>query len=363
MKRKIWIIGLAVVILILAVGGTVVAAEAGQCGWLRGRVVDVADTSLTIHTKDSEMEVLITDETVFRVPGVSGATLADIQAGAFVLIRTKASEEGLPAARAVVVRTARRLQDNIVHGTVAVVGDGEVSVQAADGAMATLLITDTTRLWLPGEPPTTTVELAVGDPVLAFGQAVPTETGEKVLAARLVVVASDKDLPKVVIQGRAVAVTDQTIVVQTGRRERAITALPRTRIWSAEGWLDSLHSVHPGEQIIALGQPTELGQWIAGLVLLPGPEPLARHGLRGQVITIDTGAGTLTVQTEQRGQITVVTNDKTRYRIPGIEAPDLADIQVGDKIVALGSFDKENPTTFVAREIGVIALATEGGEI
>ena len=358
MKRRIWIIGAAVVMVALIIGGTVWAAEAIRPGWLRGQVVDVSNMSLTIQTQDGETEVLLTEETAFRVPGAAEATLDDIQVGTYLLIQTKADEEGVLTAQAIVLRAPRGLQNNFVRGTVTAVDDGRVSVETAEGTAATLLITSNTRLWVPGEPPTTTVELIVGDPVLAIGAAAPSETGDKALSVRLVVVVSDEDLPKVLVQGNAVAITAQTIVVQTGRGERAITVTRHSRVLSAKGRLTSLRDLHQGERIIALGQPTELGQWIAGLVLLPGPEPLARNGLRGQVIDMDLAAGSLLVETEQRGQITVATSEDTRYRIPGIEEPSFKDIQVGDQIVAVGRFEQDDPATFLARGIGVIGPAT-----
>lgn len=355
MKRRIRLVGVVALILGLVVGGTVWAAEATRPGWLKGQVVSVGDASLTIRTQDGQVLVLTDDETTFRVPGVSDAALADIQPGAFVLVRTKGGEDGALTARAIVVQPPPRLQSSLIRGTVTAVAEEEVSIETAGGETATLLITDKARLWVPGEPPTTTLELEAGDPVLALGEPVPGETGDKTVSVRLVVVANDEDLPKVAVQGRAVAVTRMTIVLQTGRGERAITVLPRTRLWSAGGQIRSLRDVHEGEQIIAFGQPTELGQWIAGLVLLPGAEPVARYGLRGEVLNTDAEARTLLVQTERRGQITVVTSEQTRYRIPGIEVPGFADIQVGDRIVAAGRFDEQDPAAFLARGISVVA--------
>jgi hypothetical protein len=207
---------------------------------------------------------------------------------------------------------------------------------------------------VPGEPPTATVKLQVGDPLLAFGRPVAADSGKRVLSARLIVVASDEELPQVLIRGRMVAITEQTIVVQTGRGERAITVLPRTRLWAANGRLASLQGLHPGESIIALGQPTNLGQWIAALVFVPDAQAVARRGSRGLVTAVDAVAGTLTVRTGGGETITVVTSDETRYRIPGIEEAGFDDIQVGDRIVATGRFEEGSRTRFLARGIGVI---------
>lgn len=188
-------------------------------------------------------------------------------------------------------RPVRNLGGHLVRGTVLDATGDEAAVELADGERATLLINDNTRMWVPGEPPTREVELAAGDAVLALGRPETDGEGERTLAAILIVVAGDEDLPRIIVRGRVVAVTRQTIVVQTGRGERAITVLPRTLLWSDQGRLNSPRDVRPGEPIVALGQPTEYGQWIAGLVLVPGPAPLARNGVRGEVAAIDLGPG------------------------------------------------------------------------
>ena len=89
--------------------------------------------------------------------------------------------------------------------------------------------------------------------------------------ARLILIAEEEELPRVLIRGRALPVTRQTFVVKSGNRERALTVMPRTLLWSAGGRLDSLREVHPGDPPLALGQPTELGQWVAGLVIIATP--------------------------------------------------------------------------------------------
>lgn len=162
----------------------------------------------------------------------------------------------------------RRLAAGVVRGTVTGVADDRIAVETEEGQAATLLVDDSTRQWVPGRPPTSTLTLAVGDPVLALGRPVRSETGTKTLQTRLVVVADDEELPKIVVRGRVVAVTRQTIVVDTGGRERAITVRAGTALLTASGRLGSLQEVRPGNVVAALGQPTEWGQWLAGLVLV-----------------------------------------------------------------------------------------------
>jgi hypothetical protein len=72
------------------------------------------------------------------------------------------------------------------------------------------------------------------------------------------------------------------------------------------------------------------------------------------VKAIDLAAGTLTIQVRQRGEVTAVTSDDTRYRIPGINSPTLADIKVGDRIAAIRRMEEGSKTRFLAQGINVI---------
>jgi hypothetical protein len=158
-----------------------------------------------------------------------------------------------------------------VRGTVVASEEDRISLQPADGQMVTVHLMESTRLWVPGQPLTTTVELAVGSPALVFGQAEATGNGEFTLSARVIVVAGDQDLPRVLVRGRVVAVTQQTIVVDTGRGERAVTVTPRSRLGTTGGRLDSLRGIRAADRVVALGYPNDRGQWVAGLVLVaPG---------------------------------------------------------------------------------------------
>jgi RNase P/RNase MRP subunit p29 len=218
-------------------------------------------------------------------------------------------------------RPRRRLQDQIVRGKVTGLDENTVWIETPGGNESSFAISERTVLWVPGEPPASTIELTVGDPVLAFGQSVPDETGSSVISARLVLVADEQEPPRVLIRGHALSVTRQTIVVQSGNRERAVTVLPRTRLRSTSGRLDSLRDIHPGDPLIALGQPTELGQWVAGLVMVAGPEVPARRGLRGTVVTLDAEEQTLTVQTEAGSQISVIAALIPRFAAPALREP------------------------------------------
>ena len=246
------------------------------------------------------------------------------------------------------------LQNHVARGTVESV-DGEKVMLSTENGNLDVRISDSTMLWVPGEPPTSTVQLAIGDPVLAFGQRTEEEVGSSTLSARLLLVVDDDELPRVLVRGRALAVTRQTIVVQNGTRERAITVLPRTRLWTAGGRLDSLRELHPGDTLIALGQPTELGQWVAGLVMVAGPEDATRQGPRGTVVGLDAEELTLTMETRTGSQIAVHASADTRIRIPGVETASFGELGEGDRVAVFGRFDPGDRDVFLARAITVLA--------
>jgi hypothetical protein len=141
---------------------------------------------------------------------------------------------------------------------------------------------------------------------------------------------------------------------QPAQGDRAITIRPRTRLLSSQSTLPSLRNLHVGERIIALGQPTELGQWVAGLVFVAGANPLSRNGIRGEVTAINPEDGTMSLSTVRRGEIAVLTEDQTRYRIPGVEQPGIGDIQVGDTVVVVGRLEPGSASRFQARGIALL---------
>jgi lipoprotein-anchoring transpeptidase ErfK/SrfK len=161
-----------------------------------------------------------------------------------------------------------RLREYVVQGEIVAATAGEATVETKDAMSVTLRLGDGTHYWVPGSPPTSTLALQVGDPVLAFGQPVDAEEsgGVQTVDARVVIVVEPDNIPRYVVAGRVLVVTAETIVVRTPRGERAVRVVSDTRLLSPQGRLDSLRDIHRGNRLIALGQPTELGQWIAGVV-------------------------------------------------------------------------------------------------
>jgi hypothetical protein len=92
--------------------------------------------------------------------------------------------------------------DQIVHGTVVSVAGEEFLISTDAELTVTLIISDTSVQWVPGQPPTRTAKLAAGDPILAIGRPVIREGIQKAIIARIIAVVSDQDLPKYLIRGQ-----------------------------------------------------------------------------------------------------------------------------------------------------------------
>ena len=88
-------------------------------------------------------------------------------------------------------------------------------------------------------------------------------------------------------------------------------------------------------------------------------DQIRRRAIRGEVTAVDLDSNTLTVNT-RRGEWTIHTTDDTRYRIPGVENPTLADVQVGDQIIALGRPDRDAEGQGTARLIAVVPKRVKG---
>jgi hypothetical protein len=65
-------------------------------------------------------------------------------------------------------------------------------------------------------------------------------------------------------------------------------------------------------------------------------EMIRQHLVRGIVTAVDPTAGTLTLKTPQAVEWTIHTTDQTRYRIPEVQEPTLADVKVGDQALVFG---------------------------
>jgi|GEM_PF-5312831 len=174
--------------------------------------------------------------------------------------------------------------------------------------------------------------------------------------------------PANTLRGQVIAIEGDTILVQNRQSEEAriiTTAETRFRLGREQA---ELADIEPGHLVLAVGEKQDDATLEAWLVVAVTPEQLRRHTLRGEVLSVDEAAGTLTVQGlgQKEGIWTVQTNEQTRIRIRNVEDPTLADIPVGANIAAVGRKVDDGENVGLARLIVVLpdnAAGRAAGEV
>jgi hypothetical protein len=154
------------------------------------------------------------------------------------------------------------------------------------------------------------------------------------------------------LRGQVVAVEGGTLLVSTvAGEERTVIVGEDTRLRLPGVREPSVESIEAGDYVGAWGEINEDGDLLATVVvILPSEMAQRRWAVQGHVAAIE--GQTLTVEMGQ-GERMVVTDESTRFRIPGVEDPGLDDVTVGDPILALGRPDEEG--NLLARAVAIVA--------
>jgi RNase P/RNase MRP subunit p29 len=165
------------------------------------------------------------------------------------------------------------------------------------------------------------------------------------LDARLVVRVPDGVEAGLV--GKVTGVSALTIEVQTRQGPDKVITDENTRFFVPGIENPSLADIAVDDIIVAGGVREE--DCLHALVVAVTPERPQRAIRRGTVIAKDGSAFTL--ETPRGDQITILTDDQTRFRVAGVEEPDIDDVQVGFQTVAAGLLNPEDGT-LLARIVG-----------
>jgi hypothetical protein len=112
----------------------------------------------------------------------------------------------------------------------------------------------------------------------------------------------------------------------------------------------SIEDIDVGDSVGVWGERGENGVLVAKVVmLLPGELAHRRNVVQGRVTAVE--GLTVSVETGQ-GERLVITDESTRFFIPGVEGPGIEDVLVGDPILALGRPDGEG--NLLARIVAII---------
>jgi len=165
-------------------------------------------------------------------------------------------------------------------------------------------------------------------------------------------------------RGEVTAVGESSLTVETAKGENVtvnVTDDTKIRLVKTQSEGD-LSDIEVGNFVGVRGQRNDDGSVKARLIVVATREQLRRHTLRGEVLEVNLDAGTLNVQSRAQDRVWLVkTTDKTKYRVPGIDNPTLADIKPGDHILAVGKRDDDNSNSGTAIGIAVIPEGQRDG--
>lgn len=346
MTLKKTMLSLVLATLVLSLGSVAWAAEPQQGCFLRGQVTAIEDTTLTVKTPGGERQVTINDETRFRIRGVENPTIADVKVGDYVLAKGEPDSAGTFVAQAILVVSGQRVGQFVAQGTVSAIEETTLVLDTLQGEKQ--VTTDEAIFWASDVENPSLEDVEVGDQVVAWGRS--DEDGN--LAAKLVAIASAEELREHTVRGKVTAVEEHTLVIVTREGEKEVVTTSETYFHVPNVEEPGLEDIEVGRIITALGQE-DGGTFTAQIVALGRARRLRRVIVRRSVVGGEvTGieGTTLTVETRQ-GEKTVLTDENTRFRIPGVENPSIEDIEVGDRVIALGRRNEDGE--LVARVVGV----------
>jgi len=266
------LVSLVLVGMLLSVAGTAWAEESDGRGALRGQVAAIEGDRLLITTPAGEEQTVIThEETRFRIPGVREPSISDIEVGDYLGAWGQRNEDGDLVASVVIVVPAELARRGQVVQGQVTAVEGLTIRVETNQGERTVVTQESTRFFIPGLEEPGIGDVTIGDPILALGR--PGDEGN--LLARVVAIVSQ-------------------LVVGTSDAEaelfcaRAVTLIPR--------------------------RPSHL------------------RFLRGEVTAID---GRTIVLNALQGEVGVLTDGDTLFRIPGVGEPGLDDLEVGDRVGVL----------------------------
>lgn len=316
------------------------AEEPGEEVGLRGQVLATEANALVVRTVSGEECRVITDEeTRFRIPGVPSPNIDDIDAGDYIGARGSRNEDGdLLAAVLVVVPAELAHHRNIVRGEVLAIEGATLTVRTGLGER--LVITDEeTRFRIPGTEEPSIEDISVGDPILALGR--PDEHGN--LLARVVAVVSGPQLRRHTLRGVITSIEHDAFGLATRARVVRVATSEDT-IFRFPGVEDpGLDDLNVRDLVLVLGTwNAENEVFRARAASLIPRWPSFLRFLRGDVTGIE---GRTIVLDAKQGEVAVSTDGDTILRIPGVEAPGLDDLGIGDKIGVLVTRTEESALT------------------
>ena len=239
-----------------------------------------------------------------------------------------------------------------VRGEVIAIGDSSLTLDSPNGDNVTVNVTTDTRIRFPEDRSNGSLsDIQTGN----FAGVRGPRNDDGSITARIVIVLSERPRDMDRVRGKVTAIEGRDIVLENRDGSRRIATDDNThfRIGKRRG---SLGDINVDDPVWAIGNLQSDGTLQANLVVVVTARQLRKHTLRGDVLRVDAAAGVLTVEAkgQKEGIWTIETTDQTKYRIPGVENPSLADVEVGNHVGIVGRATGNGEKTGIARIIIVI---------
>ncbi|TET50524.1 MAG: hypothetical protein E3J64_08120 [Anaerolineales bacterium] len=217
-----------------------------------------------------------------------------------------------------------------IAGVIGSIADSGFALDTPSGAI-TVVTGEDTRFRIPGVDDPGLDDLTIGDHVLAIGR-----RGEGGLfhAAVVALLRPDVSVP---IGGKITELARESLTIRT---ERSLVTIyvdgeTRYRIRGVEN--ATFADLEVGMKVLARAVLRDDGSLLAKTVAAAARP--RRIELRGQVTAID--GRTFTLRTGEGRDVEVLTDDETVFRVPGVENPTIADLEVGDLIAGRAVVEEE----------------------
>jgi hypothetical protein len=149
---------------------------------------------------------------------------------------------------------------------------------------------------------------------------------------------------------------DQTLILASGKQQITVLTGETTRVLIPGMEAPELDDLHVGDPVAVAGIEDQADR-LRGLIIrvLPSEDLLL---VRGNVQSINDDSFRLDTP---RGEMTIIVDDKTRFRLPGINDPGIRDLTQGDRVFVAGM--KNEDESLQALRVARIAMRPQRGLI
>lgn len=318
--------------------GNHTAASAAQGRRFVGKLVSVDGDQLVVDYPLGQLNVKVDDTTHVIIPGIESPSIADLEIGVRIGVQGRRVRREFRARVILVIPdNAGRLQ-----GEVVTIGVDTFVLRTAD-ADVTIQVDEQTRFHLRGTDLSGLAGLVNDDRLTVLG----LHQQDGIFLAREI---SRLRLRVREIRGTVQAVEADGIVVSQARGADVTFFVNAETLVLVPGLEEAtLDDVNVGDTVRVRARG-ESDAFIAECIVVVPPDAAT---LSGEIVGLD--GATLEVETRLEQVIAVQTDAATRFVVPGVESPSLADVREGDRVRVAGTWS--DATHFTG---WVVQVAREG---